>query len=59
MSLLLENFAKVLTTKEAVEKLEDQILQWAVQGKLVPQEPKGATAGTADREGDASWVCIR
>ena len=40
MSLLLENFASVLTTVEAIERLEARILQWAVQGKLVPQDTR-------------------
>jgi type I restriction enzyme, S subunit len=35
MSLMLEQFEDLLTTPEAVEALEAQILHWAVQGKIV------------------------
>ncbi len=39
MSLLLENFDTILTSPEAVDQFNAQILKWAVQGKLVPQDP--------------------
>lgn len=39
MSLLLEQFQGLLTTPQAVEALEKQILMWAVQGRLVSQDP--------------------
>ena len=45
MSLLLEQFEDLLTTPQAVEELEKQILMWAVQGKLVEQNPDDEPAG--------------
>ena len=44
MSLLLEQFDDLLTTPEAVDALNAQILGWAVQGRLVSQNPEDEPA---------------
>ena len=42
--LLLENFNKIVSRAEDVPKLNEAILQLAVQGKLVPQDPNDESA---------------
>ncbi|MCO5186335.1 MAG: restriction endonuclease subunit S [Anaerolineae bacterium] len=39
LALLLERFDGLIETPADVEKLEQAILQWAVMGRLVPQDP--------------------
>ncbi|QRH07917.1 hypothetical protein [Bacillus paranthracis] len=39
MSMLLEQFDTIFDTPESVDKLKELILDMAVKGKLVPQDP--------------------
>src|SRR5205823_5305819 len=62
---LADNFAALYDSAEAVVKLRSTILQLAVQGKLVPQDPRGEHASDllkkikADREATAKAKKIK
>jgi type I restriction enzyme S subunit len=44
MNPLFDQFEALVRTPEDVQKLEESILQWAVMGKLVPQDPNDEPA---------------